>query len=135
MKEITLDATIENIWVLTDFVDELLDETDCPMKTKMQIDIAIDELFGNIAHYAYKDGVGKATVRVEILENPKAVSITFIDSGVPYNPLEKPDPDVTLSAADRKIGGLGIFIVKKNMDDVQYNYCNGQNTLRIIKYV
>lgn len=135
MKEITLDATTENIGVATDFVDEFLDETDCPMKAKMQLDIAIDELLGNIAHYAYKDEVGKAIVRVEMLENPKAVCITFIDSGIPYNPLEKPDPDTTLSSEDRTIGGLGIFMVKKNMDDMEYNYCNGQNRLRIIKCI
>ncbi|MBO5292675.1 MAG: ATP-binding protein [Lachnospiraceae bacterium] len=135
MKEITLDATVENIGVITDFVDEFLDENDCSMDVKMQVDIAIDELFSNIAFYAYTDKIGKATVRVEIQDSPKAVCITFIDSGVPYNPLEKPDPDVTLSAEDRKIGGLGIFIVKRNMDAMQYNYCNGQNRLQITKYV
>lgn len=135
MKEITLDATVENIGVVTDFVDEFLDENDCSMKAKMQVDIAIDELFSNIAYYAYTDKIGKATVRVEIHDSPKAVCITFIDSGVPYNPLEKLDPDVTLSAEDRKIGGLGIFMVKKNMDDMQYNYCDGQNRLQITKYV
>lgn len=135
MKEITVDATIDNIGVVTDFVDEFLEEADCPMKAKMQLDIAIDELFGNIAHYAYREETGNATVRVELLEAPKAVCVTFIDSGIPYNPLEKPDPDVTLSAEDRTIGGLGIFMVKKNMDDMQYDYCDGQNRLRIIKCV
>lgn len=135
MKEITVDATVENIEAVTDFVDEFLDEAGCPMKAKMQLDIAIDELFGNIAHYAYKEGVGRATVRVEMLEEPKAVCITFIDGGVPYDPLEKPDPDISLSAEERKIGGLGIFMVKKNMDDMQYDYCDGQNRLRIIKCV
>lgn len=135
MKEITVDATIDNIGVVTDFVDEFLEEADCPMKAKMQLDIAIDELFGNIAHYAYREETGNATVRVEMLEAPKAVCVTFIDSGIPYNPLEKPDPDVTLSAEDRAIGGLGIFMVKKNMDDMQYDYCDGQNRLRIIKCV
>lgn len=135
MKEITVDATIDNIGVVTDFVDEFLEEADCPMKAKMQLDIAIDELFGNIAHYAYREETGNATVRVEMLEAPKAVCVTFIDSGIPYNPLEKPDPDVTLSAEERAIGGLGIFMVKKNMDDMQYDYCGGQNRLRIIKCV
>lgn len=70
-----------------------------------------------------------------MLENPKAVCITFIDNGVPYNPLEKSDPDITLSAEDRQIGGLGIFMVKKNMDHMQYNYCEGQNRLKIIKCI
>lgn len=135
MKEITVDATVEKIREVTDFVDEFLDEVDCPMKAKMQLDIAIDELFGNIAHYAYPEETGRATVRVEMFDNPKTVCITFIDSGIPYNPLEKSDPDVSLSAEDREIGGLGIFMVKKNMDDMQYRYYDGQNRLRITKCV
>ena len=135
MKEITLDATPENIGVATDFVEEFLDEIGCPIKAKMKLNIAIDELFGNIANYAYPDGAGQATVKVDMLENPRAVCITFIDSGVPYNPLSKADPDITLSAEDRQIGGLGIFMVKKNMDDMQYSYCEGRNRLKIIKCI
>lgn len=135
MKEIAVDAIIENIGVVTEFVEEFLDASGCPMKTKMQLDIAIDELFGNISRYAYKEGIGQATVRIDMEENPKAVCITFIDSGIPYNPLEKLDPDVTLSAEDREIGGLGIFLVKKNMDDMQYTYCEGKNQLLIKKYI
>lgn len=135
MKEITVDATVENIRVVTDFLDEFLGKVDCPMKAKMQLDIVIDELFGNIVHYAYKEKTGMATVRVEMLEKPKAVCITFIDSGIPYNPLEKPDPDITKSVEEREIGGLGIFMVKKNVDDMQYDYCDMQNRLRITKYI
>ena len=133
MKELILAATVENIEVVTDFVNEQLEELDCPMKVQMQIDIAIDELFGNIAHYAYNPEVGDATVRVEVTEDPLAVVITFIDSGVPYDPLAKEDPDTTLSAEDRKIGGLGIYMVKKSMDDITYEYKDGQNILAIKK--
>ena len=133
MKELKLAATVENIEVVTDFVNEHLEALDCPMKAQMQIDVAIDELFSNIAHYAYKPAVGEATVRVEVAENPSAVVITFIDSGVPYNPLAKEDPDVTLSAEERAIGGLGIFMVKKTMDEVRYEYKDGQNVLAIKK--
>ena len=93
----------------------------------------IDELFGNIAHYAYDPNVGPATVRVEVPKEPLSVIITFIDNGVPYDPLKKADPDITLSADDREVGGLGIFLVKKTMDDVSYEYKNGQNILRIKK--
>ena len=128
MKELILAATVENIEVVTDFVNEQLEELDCPMKVQMQIDIAIDELFGNIAHYAYNPEVGDATVRVEVI-----VVITFIDSGVPYDPLAKEDPDTTLSAEDRQIGGLGIYMVKKSMDDITYEYKDGQNILAIKK--
>ena len=133
MKELILAATVENIEVVTDFVNEQLEELDCPMKVQMQIDIAIDELFGNIAHYAYNPDVGDATVRVEVVEEPLAVVITFIDKGVPYDPLGQADPDTTLSAEDRQIGGLGIFMVKKSMDEITYEYKDGQNILAIKK--
>ena len=103
------------------------------MKAQMQIDIAIDELFGNIAHYAYNPDVGEATVRVEVIEDPLAVTITFIDNGVPYDPLAKADPDTTLSAEERDIGGLGIYMVKKSMDNITYEYKDGQNILKIKK--
>ena len=133
MKELTIAATVENIEVVTDFVNEQLEALDCPMKAQMQIDIAIDELFGNIAHYAYNPEIGQATVRVEVIEDPLAVTITFIDNGVPYDPLAKEDPDTTLSIEDREIGGLGIYMVKKSMDDIAYEYKNGQNILTIKK--
>jgi anti-sigma regulatory factor (Ser/Thr protein kinase) len=133
MKELTVAATVENIEAVTNFVNEQLEALDCPMKAQMQIDIAIDELFGNIAHYAYNPEIGKATVRVEVIEDPLAVTITFIDNGVPYDPLAKADPDTTLSAEEREIGGLGIYMVKKSMDDITYEYKDGQNILAIKK--
>ena len=135
MKELTIAAKIENIEAVTDFVNEQLEALDCPMKAQMQIDIAIDELFGNIAHYAYNPEIGKATVRVEVIEDPLAVTITFIDNGVPYDPLAKADPDTTLSAEEREIGGLGIYMVKKSMDDITYEYKDGQNILKIKKHI
>lgn len=133
MKELTIAATVENIGVVTDFVNEQLESFDCPMKAQMQIDIAIDELFGNIAHYAYNPEVGDATVRVEVIEEPLSVTITFLDKGVPYDPLKNEDPDITLSADEREIGGLGIYMVKKSMDAVMYEYKDGQNILTIKK--
>ena len=133
MKELTIEAKIENIEAVTDFVNEQLEALDCPMKAQMQIDIAIDELFSNIAHYAYNPEIGQATVRVEVIEDPLAVTITFIDNGVPYDPLAKADPDTTLSAEEREIGGLGIYMVKKSMDDITYEYRDGQNILAIKK--
>ena len=133
MKELTIAATVENIETVTDFVNEQLEALDCPIKAQMQIAIAIDELFGNIAHYAYNPEIGKATVRVEVIEDPLAVTITFIDNGVPYDPLAKADPDTTLSAEERVIGGLGIYMVKKSMDEITYEYKDGQNILAIKK--
>ncbi len=133
MKELTIEAIVENIGTVTDFVNEQLDVLDCPMKAQMQIYIAIDELFGNIAHYAYHPEVGNATVRVEVTEEPLAVIITFIDGGVPYDPLKAADPDITLSAEERQMGGLGIYMVKKSMDEISYEYRDGKNILSIKK--
>mgnify|MGYP000121496398 CR=1 FL=1 len=133
LKSITEEAKIENIAVITDFVNSILEANGCSAKVQMEIDIAIDELFGNIAHYAYNPETGPATVRVEVTEAPISVIVTFIDHGVPYDPLKKDDPDITLSAEERDIGGLGIFMVKKTMDEITYEYKDGQNILRIRK--
>ena len=131
MKELTLTATVENIETVTDFVNEALETMDCPMKAQMQIDIAIDELFSNIAYYAYAPDTGDATVQVEAVSG--GVEVTFIDRGVPYDPLSNQDPDTGLSVEEREIGGLGIFMVKKSMNEVRYQHRDGQNILTIRK--
>ena len=133
MKELTIAAKVENIETVINFVNEQLATLDCPRKAKIQIAVAIDELFGNIAHYAYNPEIGQATVRVEVINNPLSVVITFIDNGVPYDPLAKADPDTTLSVEEREIGGLGIYMVKKSMDGITYEYKDGQNILAIKK--
>lgn len=135
MKELTIDATVENIEQVTAFIEEQLVQYACPVKAQMQIAVAIDELFGNIAHYAYNPDVGPATVRVEVTEEPLAAVITFIDHGVQYDPLVKADPDISLSAEERGIGGLGIYMVKKSMDEISYEYKDGQNILQIKKHM
>lgn len=135
MKELTIEATVDNIAAVTDFVNEQLEALDCPMKAQMQVNIAIDELFGNIAHYAYNPETGRVTVRVEAARDPFAVIITFIDSGIPFDPLAKEDPDITLSCEERETGGLGIYMVKKIMDDISYEYTKGQNILKIKKRI
>ena len=103
------------------------------MLTQTAIDIAAEELFVNIASYAYAPATGNAVIRVAMHEDPPSVEITFIDSGMRYDPLAKPDPDTTLTAGQRRIGGLGIFMVKKTMDSVRYEYKNGKNILTIKK--
>ncbi len=135
MKELNVLATTDNIGMVTDFVDEQLEALDCPMKAQVQINIAIDELFSNIALYAYNPEVGPTTVRVEVTENPLAVIITFIDKGKPYDPLAREDPDITLSADEREAGGLGIYMVKKSMDEIIYEYKDGHNILKIKKHL
>ncbi len=133
MKEITVAATVENIETVTAFINEQLEAAECPMKAQMQIDIAIDEILSNIVHYAYGEKVGDVTVRIDFLDNPKSAVLTFTDSGVPYSPLEQSDPDISLSAEERKIGGLGIFMVRKTMDDMTYEFKDGMNILKIRK--
>lgn len=133
MKELSISAKTENISLVIEFFESIIDEYDCNMKARTQISIAIDEVLSNIAHYAYAPNVGDVTVKIDINDTPKAVNIVFIDKGKPYNPLEKCDPDITLSAEEREIGGLGIYMVKKSMDEMNYEYKNGQNILCIKK--
>ena len=135
MREITIEAKIENLDEVLGFVDGQLEELECPMKAQMQIDVAVEEIFVNIASYAYAPGVGNAVVRFESSQDPASVTITFIDSGIPYDPVHKDDPDVTLSAEERGIGGLGIYMAKKAMDDMKYVYRDGQNILSISKSI
>ena len=133
--EITLPATIENVEKVTDFVNSELEKIKCPPKAKVEIDIAIDELFSNIANYAYDPEIGKATVKFEVQDNPQAVVITFMDNGKPFDPLLKKDPNIKLAAEERDIGGLGIFMVKKSMDSVEYEYKDNHNILKIKKHI
>lgn len=131
--ELTVPAEIGKLNDVLAFVDGLLEQNDCPMKAQMQIDVALEELFVNIAHYAYPDGTGDALIRISI--TPEYAQITLIDSGIPYDPLKKPDPDVTLSAEERTIGGLGIYMTKKMMDEISYEYQDSRNMLTIKKYL
>ena len=135
MKELVLEARRDNLNEVLGCVDEELEKLDCPIKTQMTIDIAVEEIYINIASYAYRPGTGNAVIRIEVEDDPMAVMLTFIDSGMPYNPLDKEDPDITLAAEDRQIGGLGIFMVKKSMDDVTYEYKDGKNNFTIKKYI
>ena len=136
MDRLTLDATIENVETVTEFVDARLEEAGCSMKAEMQINIAIDELFSNIAKYAYgAPGAGEAEVTLDISGDPAVAEITFIDGGVPYDPLAMEDPDITASVDERPVGGLGILIVKKTMDGVTYRNTDGRNILTIRKII
>ncbi|MBP5160118.1 MAG: ATP-binding protein [Lachnospiraceae bacterium] len=152
MRELTIEALTDNLAKVLGLIDEELEAAGCPMKIQMQIDIAVEEIFVNVARYAYSPATGNVTVQIETVkpgakggktakespadhaadEAPSAI-ITFTDSGVPYDPLAKADPDVTLPAEERQIGGLGIYMVKKSMDDMKYEYKDGHNILTLIK--
>ena len=133
MKELKLTATVESLDEVLAFIDAELESVDCPMKVQMQLDVAVEELYVNIAHYAYAPGTGEATVSIDITQDPLYVTITFKDSGIPFDPTAKADPDVTLSAQERQIGGLGIYMAKKGTDEMKYEYKDGQNILSISK--
>ena len=135
MKEITLKAEIGNIPQVIAFVEEQLETVACPLRAQMQIDVAVDELFSNIARYAYAPKSGDATVAFAYDEMAKEVSITFTDSGVPFNPLERSAPDTHVPLERRSIGGLGIHLVRKTMDGMDYEYQDGKNILTIHKLI
>ena len=131
--ELTTEATLDHLSLVTAFLEEHLEQARCPLKEQMLLSVAAEEIFVNIANYAYAPGTGTATVRLTLDDDPATANITFIDGGVPFDPLGKEDPDVTLSAEDRQIGGLGIYMTKKTMDEVRYEYRDGENRLTLIK--
>ena len=133
MKQLKVKADVSLLDQVLSFTDAVLEEVGCSSKAKIQIDVAVEELFVNIAHYAYPSGDGEAVIYVDANASSKEVQITFEDEGIPYDPLKNEDPDITLSVEDRPIGGLGIFMVKKSMDDVSYEYSDGKNRLTIKK--
>ncbi|MCR5120980.1 MAG: ATP-binding protein [Ruminococcus sp.] len=135
MKELTIEAKPENTDEVIAFIDEQLEKYGCGMREQMAIDVAVDELFVNIANYAYSPETGYATVLVDVLKEPLTVEITFIDDGKQYDPLTNEDPDTSLPLEERPIGGLGILIVKKTMDVVNYEYKDGKNILTIKKHI
>ena len=133
MAELTVDALVSNLDQVLAFVDGQLETMDCSMKAQMQIDVAVEEIYVNIANYAYAPETGKAYISVRPDPENASVTIEFRDNGIPFDPLAKADPDVTLSAEERKIGGLGIYMVKKSMDALEYSRKDGQNILTITK--
>ncbi len=133
IKELEIEASVDKLSEVTEFIDQQLEAADCPMRTQMQIELAVEEIFVNIANYAYAPGTGSATIRMSVAGEPPVAEMTFIDSGVQYDPLAKEDPDITLSAKDRNIGGLGIFLTKKTMDELSYEYREGKNIFTMKK--
>ena len=136
MKEhdrLEITATVDNLDALLDWMDELLTQCDIKGSSKVQLDIAAEEIYINICNYAYGEGVGKAFVTFDVICDPLKVIITFEDMGKPYDPLLHQDPDIDLPLKERKIGGLGIFMTKKYMDEVSYEYKDGKNVLKLIK--
>ena len=135
MTNKTFPAKTESLSDVLGFVEQTLESFECPIKTQTAICVAIEEVFVNVAHYAYAENVGDMTLHIGFDEENRAIMFRMSDKGVPFNPLEKPDPDITLSAEEREIGGLGIFIAKKTMDSLTYAYENGENILAMVKKI
>lgn len=138
MNSLRVEANLESLEKVLGYVNEQMSSLGCTEKTRMQIEIAVEEIFVNVASYAYSgeeqgSGSGYADISVKECEDPRSVSVTISDNGIPFDPLARADPDVTLSAEKRQIGGLGIYMVKKSMDHVQYEYRDGQNILTFRK--
>lgn len=135
MTNKTFPAKTESLSDVLGFVEETLEGFECPMKIQTAICVAIEEVFVNVAHYAYPESNGDMTLHIGFEEESRAITFRMTDKGVPFDPLTKPDPDITLSAEEREIGGLGIFIAKKTMDSLSYSYENGENILTMIKKI
>ena len=133
MAELSIEAISDNLPVVEEFIEEHLISIGCSTKAITQIGVAAEEIFVNIANYAYAPETGMAKISMEIDETERKVQIIFEDKGIPYNPLEKEDPDTTLPAEERQIGGLGIYMTKTLMDEVLYDYIEGRNKLTLIK--
>ena len=136
--QLHIPAQLQRLPEVLGFLDEHLEEHDCSMKVQMQLDIAVEEIFVNIANYAYPDSEGDADIQISFSTDGDGrpfVTISFCDKGVFFDPLDHTDPDITLSAAEREIGGLGILMVKKYMDDMFYEYKDEQNILTMMKYL
>jgi len=135
MKEMTVTSSVDQIKPVTDFINAELAELMCPEEPRIQIDVAIDEIFGNIIHYAYEPDNGPVTIRFSVEEDPLTVSITFIDRGIPFDPLKEAPPDLSVPLRNRSIGGLGLFVVRNTMDEVTYRYEDERNILTIRKNI
>jgi len=131
MEELKVEATLEHLDQVVEFVISALDG--CSFRTKTQVELVIEEIFVNIASYAYGDKIGPVLVTLSLGGTPPVLDLTFTDEGIPFDPLAKPDPDISLEPEERGIGGLGIFLVKKNVDEISYEHKDGKNYLHIRK--
>ncbi len=133
MEQLIIPAETKRLDEVLSFVDSVLSRYNCPEEIQIQIDIAVEEIYVNIANYAYHPETGDATITCRVQSDPLRVVIEFSDGGLMYNPMERADPNLELSAEDREIGGLGIYMVKTSMDNVSYRYEDGKNIFTIEK--
>jgi len=133
MDPITVPASKENLADVLEFIRSKLEAFPHQESSLLQLELAVEEAYANIASYAYPVEPGEVTVGLKIDENPLFVTVELIDTGIRFNPLEKEDPDISLGIDDKKPGGLGILLIKQNADQVNYQYLDGRNILTIQK--
>jgi len=131
---ITLKNKINEIVLLDSFLDELSEKWEAVAKRTFNINLALEEAVTNVINYAYKDNNEHLIILDFSLEDSE-LKIKITDDGIEFNPLLKEDPNTELSLEERKIGGLGIFFVKKIMDNIEYERINNKNILTLIKKV
>lgn len=133
MKELAVEAVADNLQKVMDFMTGALSDKNCSTKTLLQMELVLEEIFINIASYAYDGDKRPVVMSVDFEEDPVAAVVSFRDKGTPYNPLDRADPDLALKLEKREIGGLGIFLVKKNVDAIWYEHINDENVLSFRK--
>ncbi|MDR1250162.1 MAG: ATP-binding protein [Treponema sp.] len=130
-REITLSAELDNLDQLLEWTETILEDYSCPARIAQQLAVATEEIFVNIARYAYAERTGDVTVRIGRAGDVLAAQ--FEDGGIPFDPLDWPNPKTTGSIEERSIGGRGIFLVKKLSDRVAYRRFEDKNLLTIFK--
>ncbi len=133
--ELRVEAAVESLPAVTAFVTAPLAALRCSPKERFHIELVTEEIFVNIASYAYPASGGSVVIERRTMTDPPALCLTFRDSGIPYDPLQQKAPDLTLKAEDRPIGGLGVFLVRKIVDEMRYEYRDGQNVLTVTKII
>lgn len=133
MQEFVIEAQLENLEKVNEFIQGILSDFQCSNRALMQLDLVVEEIFVNIASYAYPESTGLVKIQSEIKKDPLSITLTFIDTGLKYNPLANEDPDLTLSIEERQVGGLGIYLIKNMVDNISYDYSDGQNILTLTK--
>ncbi len=132
-EEITVPADLRQLPAVVTLIDSMLNDLQCPAKSRIHVKITVDEIFSNIILHANLLKGEMVTVCARTETDPSAIEITFTDKGRPFDPLSVAEPDVTASAQKRPVGGLGLFMVRRMMDTVKYEYVNDKNILTVRK--
>lgn len=138
MKEINVNADVKNLDSVLSFLNDVIEPYDCSIDIKFQLELALEEMYVNIAYHAYPNDVGMTTIRCNVVENEGKAPLLImdiLDQGIPYNPIEHDDPNIDLPAEERDIGGLGIYMIKNTMDALSYRYEENSNIFTVEKYL